>query len=99
LSKEKTVIQERISKTYTLLASIGGQNKPDQAKLLILSKIYDQISSELNRYLSSEKRYLLQSTENLWDKYSLSMNFLEESRNSSLLRLSDFLHNLGYTES
>ena len=89
-------MQARIAKTDALLASIGGQLTEIEAKTLILKKLYDLASGELNRYLNAEKRRLVQAVENLWDKYAVSSRTLELNRAETLNTLNDFLAGLGY---
>ena len=51
LNKDKAVVEVRIAKTDTVLDAIGGQLTDDEAKHLILSKLDDIVSTELERYL------------------------------------------------
>ena len=66
LNKDKTALQARIAKTDTLLEAINGQLTNDEAKRLILKKLYDIASAELERYLNAEMRDLVSGVENLW---------------------------------
>jgi hypothetical protein len=47
-----------------LLAEIGGQMCEDEAKRLILKKLFDLVNSELNRYLNFAMRELVQESLN-----------------------------------
>lgn len=96
LTKDKSVIEYRIATTGIILADIGGQITSDQAKNLILNKLYELISSELERYLIAEKKLLIQSLENLLDKYSVSLNILECNMNKKLSDLISIMQELGY---
>jgi type I restriction enzyme M protein len=96
LEKDKATLQAKIAATDALLASIGGQLTEDEAKTLILKKLYDLASAELNRYLNAEKRRLVQAVENLWDKYAVSARTLESNRAETLNTLNGFLAGLGY---
>jgi len=96
LEKDKATLQAKIAATDALLASIGGQLTEDEAKTLILKKLYDLASAELNRYLNAEKRRLVQAVENLWDKYAVSTRTLESNRAETLNTLNGFLAGLGY---
>ena len=71
LNKDKTALAKRIAYADALLAQIGGQLSEDEARELILAKLYDIARVELERYLNAEKRNLVSSVENLWDKYDL----------------------------
>jgi len=96
LNRDKTVLEERLAKTDGILAAIGGRLTDEQARRLILKKLYDLARNELNRYLNAEKRGLIQIVENLWDKYAVSSRELEAERTETLAVLDDFLKGLGY---
>jgi type I restriction enzyme M protein len=96
LSKDKTALQARLARTDAILAAIGGPLTDEEARVLILKKLYDLAGSELNRYLNAEKRGLIAAVENLWDKYAVSSRELEEQRAETLKTLDGFLRALGY---
>lgn len=96
LKKDKAALLARIAQTDSLLISIGGQLTGDDAKTLILKKLYDLANQELNRYLNAEKRRLVQVIENLWDKYAVSSRTLACERTQTLKVLDGFLVGLGY---
>ena len=96
LHKDKAALQARIVKTDALLITIGGQLTAEEARGLILKKLYDLAHNELNRYLNAEKRGLFAVVENLWDKYAVSSRELEAKRGQTLKELDGFLRGLGY---
>jgi type I restriction enzyme M protein len=96
LNKDKTVLETRLTETDGILAAIGGQISQEEARRLILEKLYDLVHKELDRYLNAEKRRLFQVVENLWDKYAVSMRELETERSETLKTLDGFLRGLGY---
>jgi type I restriction enzyme M protein len=96
LNKDKTVLETRLAETDGILAAIGGQISQEEARRLILEKLYDLVHKELDRYLNAEKRRLFQVVENLWDKYAVSMRELETERSETLKTLDGFLRGLGY---
>lgn len=96
LKKDKVAIELRIEKTEAMYEEIGGQITAEQAKNLILKKLYDIANAELKRYLNTELRYLIASIENLWNKYAVSNQELEKSRDITFGKLNDFLKGLGY---
>ena len=96
LTKDKAVLERRLSRIDGVLAAIGGQMNEDEAKLLILKKLYDLANKELQRYLNAEKRALVGIIENLWDKYAVSNRSLETEREKTLAALNRFLAGLGY---
>jgi type I restriction enzyme M protein len=96
LKKDKAALKARLAKTDGILTAIGGQLTEAEARELILKKIYDLVTNELNRYLNAEKRRLIAVVENLWDKYAVSSRELESRRAETLKTLDEFLKGLGY---
>ncbi len=96
LNKDKAVLHARLDRTDSILAAIGGRLTDEQARTLILKKLYDIAARELNRYLNAEKRGLVAMVENLWDKYAVSSRELEAQRADTLKPLNEFLQGLGY---
>lgn len=89
-------MEAKVKKTDEVLVSIDGKLTEEQAKELILKKLFDLINVELTRYLNTEKRTLTQSIENLWDKYAVSKTEMEAGRIETLNQLDVFLKDLGY---
>ncbi len=96
LTKDKAALEMRLSRIDGVLAAIGGQMSEEEAKRLILKKLYDLANRELLRYLNAEKRALVGIVENLWDKYAVSSRVLEADREKTLAALNGFLAGLGY---
>ncbi len=96
LNRDKAVLEARIARTDALLAAAGGCLTENDARRLILKKLYDLATGELNRYLNAEKRSLIASVENLWNKYAVSSRELEKQRTETMKTLHGFLHRLGY---
>ncbi len=96
LTKDRAALEARLAKTDALFAAIGGRLTDEEAKTLILKKLHDVATGELNRYLNAAKRALIQSVENLWDKYAVSSRALEAERTGTLAALDGFLKGLGY---
>lgn len=96
LTKDRSALQERLAKTNTLFAAIDGILNDEEAKTLILKKLHDVAASELDRYLNAAKHHLIQSVENLWEKYALSNRALEIERTETLKTLDGFITGLGY---
>ncbi|MBK8138469.1 MAG: hypothetical protein IPK52_22100 [Chloroflexi bacterium] len=96
LNKDKLALQARLAKTDNILAAIGGQVTEEESRRLILTKLYDLASHELNRYLNAERRGLIQVMEKFWDKYAISSFKLESDRTKTMTVLAGFLSKLGY---
>lgn len=98
LNKDKKALEIKLSYPEGLLTEIGGQLRDEEAKKLILKKLYDWVSEQLTRYLNGEKRGLIAKVENLWDKYAVSSQEMEAQREQTLGQLNEFLVKLGYRE-
>lgn len=96
LTKDKSVLEARLLRVDDLLMSIAGQLTTEEAKVLILQKLYDWVREQLTRYLNGAKRSLIAVVENLWDKYAVSGQELEAEREETLAELNEFLSKLGY---
>ncbi len=96
LNKDRKALEARLEKTDGLMEEIGGKLSDDEAKSLILRKIYNLAKNELIRYLNAEKRVLVLVIENLWNKYAISARVLEDSRAETLKALDEFLEGLAY---
>ncbi|WP_035988114.1 type I restriction-modification system subunit M [Leptolyngbya sp. KIOST-1] len=99
LTKDKAILETRLARMDALIDEIGGQLTEAEAKMLILQKLYDWAKEQLTRYLNAEKRVLVASVENLWDKYAASSQQLEAEREVTLRTLNEFMEKLGYLES
>lgn len=97
LYKDRDVLEDRLAKTDALLTWIGGKLTDEEAKSLILKKLHDLASAEMERYLDAEQRTLTRAIENLWDKYAVSSRTLESERSETLKTLDGFLERLGYS--
>ncbi len=95
-TKDKSVLEARLLRVDDLLEKIGGQLTTEEAKVLILQKLYDWVREQLTRYLNGAKRSLIAVIENLWDKYAVSSQELEAEREETLAELNEFLSKLGY---
>lgn len=96
LRKDQTALTARVQRADQLMADIGGQLTDEQAKILILKKLHDLATAELHRYLNAEKRQLVAALENLWNKYAVSGQALEDERSKTLKTLDTFMAGLGY---
>jgi type I restriction enzyme M protein len=98
LRKDQAALMARLRRADQLLAEIGGPLTDEQAKALILKKLHDLATAELQRYLNAEKRQLIAALENLWGKYAVSSRALEAERGQTLQALDRFMAGLGYLQ-
>ena len=96
LKKDQAALESRLARTDALFTEIGGQLTDEEARTLVLKKLNDLASRELDRYLNAAKRHLIQSVDTLWDKYAVSVRALEAERSETLKVLDGFLNGLGY---
>ena len=96
LNKDKAALEQRIARIDTVLDTINGQLTDDESKQLILMKLYDIANTELDRYLNAEMRKLVSGVENLWNKYAVSSQKMEEERDKIIGHLNTFLRDLRY---
>jgi len=96
LNADIAKLTSKLNGLENLMESIGGLITDDQAKILILQKHSSLLKQELNSYLNAEKRLLIKGIENLWDKYTVSIESLELTRSSTLLKLNKYLTALNY---
>ena len=98
LNRDKAALEQRIAKIDAVLKTINGQLTDEEAKYLILKKLYDLARTKLERYLNAEMRHLVSGVENLWNKYATSGQKMEQSRVEIVDHLDGFLNGLGYFE-
>jgi type I restriction enzyme M protein len=98
LNRDKAALETRIAKTAAVLVEINGELSEAEAQRIILTKLYEIARVELVRYLTAEKRLLVQGMENLWVKYAISSKRIESDREEVLKALSDYLATLGYVQ-
>ena len=95
---DKELLQQRLAIYDDMLKNIGGTITPEEAKKLILKKHFDIINNQLQRYLNAEKRALIAAYENLFDKYFVSAQTIEQEQNTTMQELNDFLTALNYLD-
>jgi type I restriction enzyme M protein len=95
-AKDKVLLTTYINKLNQQLADIGGVISLEEAKSLILKKHFDLINTQLNRYVDNEQRAVIAAVENLFDKYAVSAKQLENSRNTIMEKVNQFLTDLKY---
>jgi type I restriction enzyme M protein len=96
LTKDKSVLEERVSRTEGVLVGIGGKLSENEKRRLISAKLYEMARTELTRYLDVEQRGLVSAVANLWHKYAVSYRELESERANALRLLESVFSGLGY---
>lgn len=96
LERDRETLRQKIAGLDVELEAIGGVITAEEAKRLILKKLYDLINNELARYLNAEKRATVAVFEKLWDKYAVSARAIESERDATMRELNEYLMKLGY---
>jgi DNA repair exonuclease SbcCD ATPase subunit len=68
----------------------------DELATLVLQMLEDEFTDMLSEYVSANRRQMNSFIENLWDKYSVDLNSLEEQRDASAKLLRAFAEELSY---
>jgi type I restriction enzyme M protein len=68
----------------------------DDAAILILNILYQDMQNIVERYLATERKKLITTVENWWDKYQVTLTQIENSRNAATNTLNVYLKGLGY---
>ena len=98
LATELGKLKDLLSLKETLLREIGGKITEEETKELILQKHYNIIASQLDRYTENEKRSVISACEHLFDKYFVSAEQIDKSRNEKMSALNDTLRKLKYLD-
>ena len=89
-------METRIETINRLVDEVAGVITEAEARELILKKHNDLVAEQLDRYLNYEQRFLFDAFYNLWDKYAISLERIEEEANSSLSELNNYFSILNY---
>lgn len=68
----------------------------EEAKDLILKKLFDAIKEEMERYLNVEKKKIVSIFEKLWDKYQVPLSDITTERDEAVAKLNEYLKKLNY---
>ena len=89
-------IEKRICEIQIMFNNMGGQVTDEECREMILLKHYSIINGEMHDYLDNERRKLISAFENLFDKYAVSAQQIDASRNEAMNKLTDALKALHY---
>lgn len=96
LKKCRKIIKEINEKKQNLVDQARLLIPQDEAKALILKRWNETLHTTINLYLKSHSRRLLQFVENLWDKYTTTLNSILSERDRETKILDNYLKELGY---
>jgi type I restriction enzyme M protein len=96
LKECKKVIKQIKDRKQQLVDEARLKITPEEAKELILSRWNRTLHQTINSYLQGHSRHLLQNIENLWEKYTTTLNSILRQREEETQLLNSFLTELGY---
>lgn len=92
----KKIIKEIKDKKEELVSMAREKISPEEAKVLILARWNKTLTSTIEEYLNQYQRKLLFALENLWQKYTTTLNYILSDREKESKELDNFLIELGY---
>jgi type I restriction enzyme M protein len=96
LTADIATLKATIARYQALVQEIGGTITTEESRELILQKHHDLVGESLQRYVQAEERALFGIFNNLFAKYFISAEMLENARNAMLDKLKGFFAKLGY---
>ncbi len=96
LKQCKKKVKEIKDRKQALVDSARLKITPEEAKELILKRWKATLHSTVNSYLQDHSRQLLSAVENLYDKYTTTLNSILSDREKETQLLNNFLIELGY---
>lgn len=96
LRDAKKVIKEIKDRKEELIAKAREKITPDEAKELILARWKNVLRTTIMSYVAEYQRSFLNRVENLFDKYTVTINEILEDREKESAQLARFLKELGY---
>lgn len=96
LKQCKRVIREIKDRKQNLVDQARLLIPPEEAKELILKRWNNILHQTVDGYLQTHQRQLLLSVENLWEKYTTTLNSILIDREKETKLLNNFLTELGY---
>lgn len=63
---------------------------------MVMGMLHDEFVDKLNEYVSAHRREVIAFCENLWDKYSVDLNSIEDDRDGAAKQLREFTEELSY---
>ncbi|MDD2904777.1 MAG: class I SAM-dependent DNA methyltransferase [Sulfurimonas sp.] len=88
---DRVVIREKIAQIKEQIFENIADVKP-----FVVQQLKTDALEIANRYLNEKKQAIIKSTENLWDKYQVSLEQIEKERDESTAEIKEFLAELGY---
>jgi len=90
-------IDAELDRVLKCLREIGGMMTPEQCAYLILKKLFEGITTELERYFNNEKNTAIGALTHLFEKYATSLEQMDIKLNAAESTLQDYLTQLNYT--
>lgn len=68
----------------------------EQAAELLLTILHNDMQTIVQRYIAAQRKQVVAAFENWWDKYRVTLNEIEQTRDTAAEALRGFLKGLGY---
>jgi type I restriction enzyme M protein len=78
------------------LEQARGELKVEQSQQLVLDILKDDLSAQLEHYVSAHRQQVVAAVENWWDKYYEPLSKIEQQRDVATKKLGELMSELGY---
>ncbi len=89
-------MQELLNELLKCLDEKRQQLTPEECEYHVLEITRDEIAVQLERYVTAHGQQVITAIENWWDKYSVTLQDIEQKRDETARQLAGFLKGLGY---
>ncbi len=96
LREAKKIIKEIKDRKEDLVEKAREKITPDQARELILARWKGTLHTTIMAYVADYQREFFGRLENLWEKYTTTINYILAEREKESAQLNTFLRELGY---
>ena len=96
LSKHRKTLKKKREELETKAITLLDSMTEKKAETFIARMFKDKALEVLNSYLRVKKQEIIDSFENLWDKYAINLRTMEEDRDKAKGALNGYLEELGY---
>lgn len=98
--KQRTALVKKLkAKRATLPDELNGEVDAldnAQAAELLLTILHHDMTAIVERYIGNQRQQVVAAVENWWDKYKVTLNEIEQARDSAAKTLAGYLEGMGY---
>jgi len=92
----KATIKGVEGKRDELVESARAKINNDEARTVIIERLRQVLMNTYQAYLRADQRTCIKAIENLWSKYAVTANIIENARDEASTKLQAFMVELGY---